>query len=96
MSERLSFTPGPYTYELGGDRYRIGPQGHVAQRTIAVTAGYEPASETNARLLSSAPELVEALQNAVAWADSETSDNQTYREDVARWKAALAKAGVSS
>lgn len=83
------YTSGPWTYTQGAGRWVIDSS-HA--HAIACTAGYEPMNEANARLIAASPDLLENLQEAILWAESEPTDNQTYREAIARMRAAVVKA----
>lgn len=68
---------------------------HGKQERIAVVyypAGAHSYGEARAKLIAAAPDLLEQLQEAVAWAESDPTDNQTYRDAIAKMKAAIAKA----
>lgn len=61
---KATHTPGPWSYTLGAHeaRYIIDSEpGHA----IGCTAGFEPLNEANARLFSTAPDLLAALEKAV-------------------------------
>ena len=57
-------TPGPWTYVRNPEltRWIIDS---LPAHAIACTAGYEPDNEANARLISAAPDLLNALQRFV-------------------------------
>ncbi len=98
-----SFTPGPWTLHTGsqtgnvwienedGDKSIIAPAyafGHAAMKDNEAMA--------NARLIASAPDLLAALEAALA-ALVEVSHSPQYRETVLQARAAIARAkGVQS
>lgn len=58
-------TPGPWQATFEDYRWIIDCQGEFGpKKALAVTAGFYPKHEGNARLIAAAPELLEALQSA--------------------------------
>jgi len=63
----MSHTPGPWIATFENDRWVIDCQGEFGpKKALAVTAGFYPTNEANARLIAAAPELLEALKKAEA------------------------------
>ena len=58
-------TPGPWTATFEDYRWVIDCQGEFGpKKALAVTAGFFPKHEANARLIAAAPDLLEALKLA--------------------------------
>ena len=56
-------TPGPWFFNFEAGRYVISHQGNFGpHKALAITGGFYPDLEANARLIAAAPELLEALQ----------------------------------
>ncbi len=88
-------TPGPWTYTptAGNHDFLIYSESEPTSRDIAIVRDFD---EANARLISAAPELLNALQNACnVLAGIATGDLKTITADspaLAQCRAALAKA----
>jgi hypothetical protein len=97
----MSHTPGPWTAvqrewgyprEEGGPERRLwevqGPHGaNIAGCTIYSIDG------ADARLIAAAPELLEALMEAVVWWDDRKPDYEPTGDDpITPWRAAIKKA----
>ena len=72
----MKHTPGPWFVNyLDGERYSIVDNKDMgAFSGIAIVAFHDDAegeTKANARLIAAAPELLEALKQAVAWMDGE-------------------------
>lgn len=88
---KTSFTPGPWTNELETDIYAPGPDGKllVAQCDVSNFIPYKQ-RVSNARLIASSPDLLEALQGTLSWLTSYPGGGALKAYDKAR--AAIAKA----
>jgi len=90
MSE--GFTPGPWAVERADDAYCIANVGNLVIMPCGGKVKHDNA-EADARLIASAPDLLEALEMIVAEADSYTARTG---KPVYNWldqaRAALAKA----
>lgn len=92
-------TPGPWFANFEAGRYVITYQGAFGPyRALAITGGFHPDHEGNARLIAAAPELLEALTAATdalaggLW-DSPTKDeHELCNEVIDACRAAIAKA----
>lgn len=90
--QKFKGTPGKWFVDNDGD-VSSDERGEI----VAGVAGYEPSSEDreNAKLIAAAPELLEALQWAMARIGSytqRTRSNQDYCDQVDKANAAIAKA----
>lgn len=87
-------TPGPWVFgEFRGDMVEIEPTngGLPVARVYCKDSG-ERRANANARLITSAPELVDALQRAIAWAESlGMRDGNPFCPEVDAMRAAIAK-----
>ncbi len=96
MSEN-NWTPGPWKYRDGKEKYAKGSQWHYGflicstdGEQIAQTSGrYDGTDEPNARLIAAAPELYEALKNML---DKYGCGTALKCPDCDQARAALAKA----
>lgn len=61
------------------------------QKTVAVTAGLQSNNRANAKLISAAPELLEALKNALGDATMQLSLSERA-ERAMEWKKVISKA----
>lgn len=69
------FTPGPWVLRPQGSEIEV----KHGIYTIGMVHNYnspQEANEANARLIAAAPELLEALQDALAWIDAVPKDIQ--------------------
>lgn len=84
-------TRGPWKARFENVRYVIFVDGEIGEKALATTGGAYPDSEANAKLIASAPELLEALQMLVAdFGDYPASERPCLAFDKAR--AAIARA----
>ena len=99
-------TPGPWAaesegsivaVESGRDAGRVIVElARADGRSVGGTKAMDAAMEANARLIAAAPELLEALQ-ALEWAvDGVAYIQEEYAEQVAKARAAIAKATGST
>ncbi len=73
-------TPGPWSATFEDYRWVIDCQGEFGpKKALAVTAGFYPKNEANARLIAAAPELLEALKVSRA-AIAEACEGMTVGE----------------
>lgn len=81
------FTPGPWEASLEAARFVIQhtPDHGMGKRALAVTGGAEPANPYNAHLIAAAPDLYEAVSEAIL----RCSMSESMRKQL---HAALAKA----
>ena len=94
-------TPGPWYATFDDYRWVIDCQGEFGpKKALAVTAGFYPKHEANARLIAAAPELLEAAQMVIAWYKAEDDHSkadfyermQMCRDSESALRAAIAKA----
>lgn len=64
--------------ELSSGRWEIGTPTNTGIHQVAITArtGFEEEDEANAKLIASAPELLEALKGLVEWVEMAERDDQ--------------------
>lgn len=75
-------TPGPWVATFEDYRWVIDCQGEFGpKKALAVTAGFYPTLEANARLIASAPELLQMvidLLDAIGNCDSQIENDARY------------------
>ena len=106
---KAQYTPAPWTFQgaMNSDRIFVGREGKILQGgydTIATVRmnGEESAFNqgvqvANARLIAAAPELLEALENAVACLENtmeDVSDDciESIQQDIDAYKLVISKA----
>ncbi len=64
MRQKTSHTRGPWSYTIGGEATRFGPQITIRAKGCAVGEVFAngDAAEANAHLMAAAPDLLEALR----------------------------------
>jgi hypothetical protein len=90
-------TPGPWKATFEDYRWVIDCQGEFGpKKALAVTAGFYPKHEANARLIAAAPELLEALKMGYADTMDYIQRNHLSGAENNRWlvlaRAAIARA----
>lgn len=76
-------TPGPWSYVRNPENTRWIIDS-APSHAIACTAGYEPDNEANARLITAAPELLEAAKWAADNYENININHVDYRVEVKR------------
>ena len=91
-----SHTPGPWLYDKWGSRYSIGLSldGSGVHHVVAVTGILDAVEqeESNARLISAAPDLLEVCQDILS--DHHTGRFTLPQERLAQLRDALSKAAA--
>lgn len=82
------YTPG--RWELRGPRIVTDSNGVLIAKNIS--ANYPDTPESNARLIAAAPELLEALEYAVNWAEGYADANGDTPAFLSDARAAIARA----
>ncbi len=88
-------TPGPWKFGHWGDDFWVGADGYDGRKVARVTWGMGEEVEEgreNARLIAAAPDLLEALREAVEFFDSEYWLTSAGEAMARRWRAAISKA----
>jgi len=89
---KTQHTPGPWRFEQATKTIRSIPENYW----LATMDSWDGAvnHESNARLIAAAPELFEALERLLAWADMQR-DSMAYesaRREIGQARVAIAKA----
>ena len=84
-------TPGPWVYERRGDKFVVGKRGEGA--FIRIDEFSPEIDEADARLIAAAPDLLEALERAVAEFEQWMPRSLGYEfTHLPKMRAAIAKA----
>ena len=87
----MAHTPGPWHAERrGAFKYSIFAPNPAAGTYVSLVRGVE--CRHDARLIAAAPDLLDALEKAVAWLTNADGDHPVLSAWLLRARAALAKA----
>ncbi|MFU7023757.1 hypothetical protein ACM75T_30090 [Pseudomonas aeruginosa] len=90
----MKHTPGPWCQDKWGSLMTEGGQDVLLRGITTISAGSDERiaeAEANTRLISAAPELLEALEACVARITEEVADAE-FLDEVEQARAAIAKA----
>jgi hypothetical protein len=89
----MPITPGPWHAETAPCGTRIGLMAELTQQAVAMLGMKAALNPDDVRLIESAPDLLAACQEVLAWAEhSGAFCEREDREVLAQVKAAVAKA----
>lgn len=82
-------TPGPWRDAGGGICKVTGNSPETGEINVVIPFSSRPANEADVRLIAAAPDLLEALENLIAWHDA---DHNNSRDAIDQGRDAIAKA----